>query len=206
MFSRVVAVSGWKGSGKDTFASRLVSEYGYQQLSFAAALKDLVAKQYLLHRSMMDDPLLKEEPLLQLPAIPTDGFTQLIHNQLASELKSGYWTPRALCILEGSLKRAVNANFWVKKVIETIKNNPDGKFVISDLRYTSEADTLRMLLPKEELLIARIQRYSEIETQDPSERDLDNYKFDATIHNSGSLDAYQQTIDMYMTLVSAGWK
>lgn len=198
MSSRVIAVSGWKSSGKDTFAHHLVSEYGYEQLSFAAALKDLVAKQYHLHRTMMDDPQLKEEPLLQFPVITTDKFTQLIHEQLASELKSGYWTPRALCILEGSLKRSVNANFWVARVVETIKQNPKKKYVISDLRYCSEADTLKILLPENELTLVRITRHSDVGTNDPSERDLDQYKFHVGFANMGTVQAYKEAIDMYM--------
>lgn len=200
MSSRIIAVSGWKSSGKDTLASHLVSQYGYKQLSFAAALKDLVAKQYCLHRSMMDDPQLKEEPLLQLPVITTDQFTQVIHHQLAAELKSGYWTPRALCILEGSLKRSVNANFWVSRVVDTIKNNPNQKYVISDLRYKSEADTLKMLLPRDSLDLVRVTRYRQIGTNDPSERDLDDYSFDVSFSNMHSKEEYLVGIDLYMSL------
>lgn len=199
MSSRIIAVSGWKGSGKDTLASHLVSAHGYEQLSFANALKDSVAKQYNIHRSMMDDPLLKDEPLLHLPVIPSDPFTQKMHVLLADFISSGYWTPRALCVLEGSIKRAVYANYWVSRVVEVIKQNPDKKYVISDLRYQSEADTLRMLIPEDELLVMRIHRYQDMYVTDPSERDLDNYKFDLQIANLGSIDDFKKNIDTVLT-------
>jgi len=202
--SRVIAISGWKGSGKDTTADYLVDNYGYHKLSFASALKDMVARTYSLHRSMMDDRKLKEEPLLQFPVIESDPFTAQIHRMLETELRSGYWTPRALCILEGSIKRSVNSNFWTAKTIELIKNNSDRKYVISDLRYKSEADTLRMLLPSQELLLMRIQRFDTIETQDPSERDLDDYNFDVTLFNStSSVEKYLQGLDTYMQFLGA---
>lgn len=197
--NRVIAISGWKRSGKDTTADHLVSRYGYQKLSFAAALKDLVARQYLIHRAMLDDQKLKEEPLLQYPVIDSDEFTTAIHRMMADSLSSGYWTPRALCILEGSIKRSVTARYWIQKTIETIKDNPDRKYVISDLRYTSEADTLRMLLPASELLLLRVERHQEIDTNDPSERDLDHYKFDATMFNyQDSIERYLEGVDLYM--------
>jgi hypothetical protein len=197
--NRVVAISGHKGAGKDVAADHLVTQYGYEKISFAAPLKDLVARQYNLHRSLMDDRKLKDEPLLHMPAIPTDKFTEVIHALLHDELSSGYWTPRALLILEGSIKRSVSSNYWVAKAVDIIKKNPDKKYVISDLRYKSEADTLKMLLPVSDLFLLRIERPSlSITTTDPSERDLDDYKFYGSIHNIGtSLESYKQTLEGY---------
>ncbi len=178
---KVIALSGYKQSGKDTTAEYLVREYGFRQLSFAAKLKDMVANTYGVPREDLDSPTRKEMPLENLPAIPTDPFTLTIHDLLRSELASGFWTPRALCILEGSTKRSVNSNFWVKSTIEEVVNNPDTNYVISDMRYRSEADILKLFVPNIQLV--RIDRYDSINTTDPSERDLDEYKFDSTISN-----------------------
>lgn len=181
MKPRLIAVSGWAGSGKDTTSDYLVRKYGYIKLSFARVLKDLVADIYGVPREFLDSPTMKEKPLENLPAIPSDPFTQALHNLLSVELSSGYWTPRALCILEGSVKRSVNANFWTRRIIDEVKGHPNNCYIISDLRYKSEADTLRLLLP--EVLLFRIDRHLSIATQDPSERDLDDYKFDVSISN-----------------------
>jgi adenylate kinase family enzyme len=177
--SRVVAFSGYKGSGKDTAADYLVGEYGYTKLSLASALKDIVAQNYDIPRDWLDDRQLKEQGLIKYPVIATDPFSELLHKQLESELRCGFWTPRALCILEGSAKRAVHSNYWTSRIVSQM--HPDRKYVISDLRYRSEADTLRMLLPKQELQLIRINRFPTVDTNDPSERDLDQYNFDNSI-------------------------
>lgn len=190
---RVIALSGWKGSGKDTLAQYLVSQYEFTQLSFAARLKDLVANMYRLSRESLDSPAAKEAPLPSYPATPTDAFSEAVHTLLRSELRSGCWTPRALCILIGSMARSVDPNYWVRSVAETILANPENRYVISDMRYKSEADTLRLLIP--ELVTIRINRFETIDTLDPSERDLDTYKFNYYVGNQGSLEELHAQVD-----------
>jgi hypothetical protein len=111
-----------------------------------------------------------------------------------------YWTPRALCILKGSTNRAVDSSYWVGRTIENINSlmdpgteeSDDHKFVISDLRYRSEVEQLRQAFGKD-LITVRINRFDECQSTDPSERDLDNYKFDVVIENKSSLeDLYKQ--------------
>lgn len=195
----VIALSGWKGSGKDTVASYLVKEYGFTQLSFAAKLKDLVASTYGVPREDLDNPTKKEMPLVTYPAIPTDPFSEAVHIMLKDELKSGFWTPRALCILEGSIKRAVHPNFWVKTVVEEIINNQyQDKFVISDMRYQSEADILKLLLNNKNLHTVRVERYDTITTNDPSERNLDAYKFDFLLFNQSTKEDLYEQVDHIM--------
>jgi hypothetical protein len=193
----VIAVSGWKGSGKDTVAEFLVKEYGYKRLSFADKLKDLVSTQYSIPREWLDDRVMKETPLTSpphcYPVIPSDSFALNIHYMLRNELSSGYWTPRAICILEGSLKRSVHSNYWVRSVVEEITSAPNQDYVISDMRYISEADIIRKMITNARLI--RIQREDNIATQDPSERDLDNYKFDIYLPNKSTVPALHTNIN-----------
>lgn len=190
---KLVAISGHKGSGKDTLGLHLQQAYGYKHVSFAAALKDMVSETYEIDRDAMDDRNRKDAPLLNMPVIPTDRFTLYIHSLLQDELRTGFWTPRALCILEGSVKRSVYGNYWVKRVLEQVMSD-DGKYVITDMRYKSEADTLKMFIPDAKLV--RIDRPDNIiTTQDPSERDLDLYKFDYTIRNASTIGDLYNTAD-----------
>lgn len=185
---KVVGISGWKGSGKDTLADFLVQEYGFKKLSFARTLKDMVSREYDIPREWMDDPNQKETPLTQYPVIPSDPGTVAIQSRLSAEFRNGFWTPRAILIHEGTAKRAVHSNFWVRQVATVIAGTPDLDFVISDLRYKSEADTLKLLLPETHLV--RIKRFDSVDTQDPSERDLDTYRFDTTLTNRGSVEEF----------------
>ncbi len=200
MLPRLVALSGWRGSGKDTTAAHLVQKYGYRQLSFAAKLKDQVAGQFGVPRDHLDSPTHKESPLSAFPVISTDTFSEVLHNLLRAELASGYWTPRALCILIGSLHRSVDPNHWVRTVAREVIDNPNQNYVISDMRYKSEADTLRILIPQ--LVTVRINRFETINTTEASERDLDNYKFDIQLSNTGSIERLHDEIDNHITSIS----
>lgn len=196
MLNRVVAISGWRGSGKDLTGSHLSGAHDYVPISFAKKLKDLVADTYNVPRGYMDDQTKKEMPLMTMPVIGGDGFSSAIHTMLQAELAHGYWTPRALCILEGSIKRSVYSNFWVREVVSEILLNPEKKYVITDMRYRTEADTLKLLLP--EVTTLRINRFENIYTNDPSERDLDGYQFDHVVQNHGTREDLFLALDALM--------
>lgn len=107
-----------------------------------------------------------------------------------------YWTPRALAILEGSSKRSVNSSYWTQTAIDkvfTLSQGNDKLFVISDLRYKSEAAELKRAFGNK-VTIVRINRFDTSPSQDPSERDMDDYKFDVVIENKSTLEEYLNKI------------
>jgi hypothetical protein len=191
----LIMLSGYKQSGKDTAAAYLVKHYGFVRASFADALKDHVAKQYNVPRELLDSPAGKETPLSNLPVVATDKFSEAIHKQLTTELQSGFWTPRALLILEGSIKRAVTPHFWILNVISQILAND--RVVISDWRYRSELESLRSM----ELnpVTMRISRYTNILTEEASERDLDHQDFDHRLHNDQDIMGLHVQLDALMS-------
>jgi len=207
--SKVIALSGYKQSGKDTIANYLVQEFGYTRLGFADILKDMVAEQYDIQRSWLDDPAFKEKPLPHLPIVTADKFNEVIHNFMAGEFKVfkkedgdavefiKCWTPRALAILEGSVKRSVNSNYWVSRVVKQITANPNSRYVISDLRYRSEIAQLKKALG-DQLLTCRVTRFDSVDSVDPSERDLDGVEHDCGINNVGTLDDLYVTTEMIL--------
>jgi hypothetical protein len=191
---KVIALSGWRGSGKDTVGNFL-SSYGYQRVSFAGSIKDLVSRKYKIPRYYCDDPDYKESPLFQYEVIPQDGFTNMISTFMDKEfcVREGrkYWTPRALCILEGSVARSVSSSFWVEKTMDIIDFQELS--IITDFRYQSEAKQLRERYGNN-LLFARINRFETCKSTDPSERDLDDFIFDVVIENKGSLEELQEKV------------
>lgn len=234
---KVIAISGWKRSGKDTIAEQLIKEHGFKRVAFADPLKDSVAQEYGIPRSHCDDPAFKEAPILHLPLSPRDAFglgaAKLIYKECRTEdgktpfdhwidpsgaflgvvsygsafveretVAQLYWTPRALCILKGSINRTVRSDYWVKAAINKINdittihnhgnkvNNYEkysNDFVISDLRYKSELNQLREAFGKN-LVTVRVNRFDDCNSQDASERDLDNGTFDVVIENRGTLE------------------
>lgn len=201
---KVIALSGWKQSGKDTVADYLGKEYSFKRFGFADILKDMVAEQYDIPRNSLDDPALKEQPLRQYPVKTQDAFSEMIHSFMQkefAEVKEEFgdslefvkcWTPRALAILEGSVKRSANSAYWVQRVVNKINEENDSvsdveNFVISDLRYRSEVEQLRKAFG-DNLITVRINRFDDSPSSDPSERDLDNAPFDFTLDNKGTLE------------------
>lgn len=217
--AKVIAVSGFKGSGKDAVAEYLANEYNFERQAFADTLKNMVSEQYNIPRSWCDDPKYKELPLQQYPVVSKDKFTEVIHELLKNEFRdfvdtdqdevtiTKCWTPRALCILLGSINRSINSNYWVQQVINNINLCQEVdrftghvlniNFVISDLRYRSEVEQLRKEFGKD-LITIRINRFNTVNTTDPSEVDLIDSKFDVTIDNKSSLEDLYKQLDNLM--------
>lgn len=229
---KVIAISGWKRSGKDTAAERLIKQHNFVRVAFADPLKNMVAEEYKIPREYCDDPKFKEAALEQYPVMPKDEFSLNMAKMMYKEFRtlggsppsdyyidpSGaflgvmgrhveqlYWTPRALCILKGSVNRSVDSSYWVGKALEYIQSelddpgsNSDGQWnegvVVSDLRYRSEVEQLRQALGKK-LITVRVNRFDDCQSTDASERDLDNYKFDIVLDNRGSLEEFLAKVD-----------
>lgn len=206
---KVIALSGWSGSGKDLCATYIKETYGFKRLAFADPLKDLAALNYNVPREHFHDVNFKEKALLQYPAVCQDSFSdtviELIEKHLRTEhgtqataifedangyllsIENGehfelYHTPRSLAVLEGSTKRTVDPNHWVKIAIAL--GDPEGVYVISDLRYRSEVAGLKDAIGAENVITMRVLRFENTDQTDSSERDLDNYDFDYYIDNS----------------------
>jgi hypothetical protein len=219
---KVIALSGWKQSGKDTLANYLIENHGFIRYAFADTLKNMVAETYNIPRDHCDNVDFKEKPILKYPVSPKDKFSYSINTMMIDNFRgengekptryvvssdSGfmgaiegnekpfkvYWTPRALCILEGSIKRSVTSQFWVQTVIDTIKRKNEGLFVISDMRYLNEMDQLKKAFG-DQLITIRVNRFEQIDTTDPSERDLDDANFNIVLNNKGSVVEYYETI------------
>lgn len=216
----IVAISGWKRSGKDTAAEYLINKYGAKRIAFADPLKEMVCDNYGLTRGLIDNPATKEKPILSLPVCVKDGFSKNNNEFLFGEFRGVggripqdfhieeglllgvegrdvfqlYWTPRAICIEEGSTKRSVDPDYWVKRAL---KNVNDGLHVISDLRYRNEAYTLKA--SDHDVITIRINRFETSPSMDASERDLDEHSFDYIIENKGSLEEFYKKIDDLVT-------
>ncbi len=221
MAKLIVAISGWKGSGKDAAANHLMEKHGFKRLGFADPLKDSVAAEYGIARQYLDDQSKKEQPILSRPVYCKDSFSAHINTFLFREfvdingkhpsayeiLSDGrmygvtaghpvplYHCPRSLAILEGSSRRSVDPNFWVSKAVS--KTEDGAAYVISDLRYLSEIEALQNSLTGEDRLVTvRVNRFKSTESKDPSERDLDNHQFSYTINNNGSLSDFLAAVD-----------
>jgi len=84
---KVLAIRGYKKSGKDTAAALLIDNYGAFKVSFADPLKDLVASEYDVPRGDLDDQNKKERAILSLPVAPKDAFTRMVAEFMIKEFR-----------------------------------------------------------------------------------------------------------------------
>src|SRR5512138_265999 len=84
---RVVLLSGWIGSGKDTLADYMVEKKGFKKYAIAATLKDYVAQEYDLDRKMLEDSNFKSKPLMRYPVKVTDEFALLCNGYISDHFK-----------------------------------------------------------------------------------------------------------------------
>lgn len=209
----VILLSGWKQNGKDTAAEFLSKHYNMKTFALAGALKDAVAEKYRIPREMLDNNY-KDKWLPQCPAyLDSSPFATQIYAQVYNELKMSsddedktiYFTPRALCILEGGLMRAVNPNHWVDIVAKNIwADDKHETFVISDFRFKNEYDRFVELFGADCVRTIRVNRYSTIDTDSESERQLDRFDFNFTVDNTKDFEHLYRQLDDVVNKIYGG--
>lgn len=120
----LIGLCGAKGSGKDTAADYLVTNYGYQRLAFADALKEEVARIYQVPVSLLNDRDLKEEPMPMLLG------------------KS----PRQVMQEYGVAKREQDPYYWIdelREVLDCTDYGVNDRYVITDVRFPNEVEYIR---------------------------------------------------------------
>lgn len=152
----IIGISGKRGSGKDTLGKVLINKYGFVKVSFAKRLKELAKEMYDLTNEQVDG-MLKET------IDPRYGIT-----------------PRDILIGLGNDGRKYDPNVWIRLAFQGL---PDGKYIVTDLRYKNEAKYLK----DHGAMLVRLNRAKELnvygvqELDTLSETDLDNYQFDLTV-------------------------
>lgn len=110
---RLVGICGKAGSGKSAVSQYLVKEYGYEEVSFAATLKRMLAAAGM---SEPTDRALKEANV--------EGFDFA-------------WRKAAQTLGDEWGRQCLDPDIWVKLTMRSLKH--DGKYVLSDVRYTNES-------------------------------------------------------------------
>ncbi len=139
MNSPIVCITGLIGSGKDTIADILASEYGYKKLSFASKLKAAVSILFGWDRQMLEGSTPESRHWREQP----DLFW-------SKKFKRNI-TPRIVLQEFGTdVMRKWHDDFWIDLIEKTFDENPLSKFVITDCRFENE---LYMLINKKAKLL-----------------------------------------------------
>jgi len=167
---KIILLSGWSGSGKDTVADYLVTKHGYKKFAFATPLKDLAAELYKFPRELADS----QEGKRQLWRV---GYSKKTIRQILLDVAR---------IDKFRFGDDIYANEIVAQIA---KESPDAQIVISDTRYLNEIRVILEFAIKEkyEFAVWRISRTDKTTSpvDDISEHALDTYRANAYISNPG---------------------
>ena len=174
----IIGLSGYAQTGKDTVAEYLVNNHNFTRVAFADPIRKALFEL---------DPIVTISNGVQItlkPVIDLYGW---------DEAKTLFPEIRRLIQRFGTEvgRELWNENFWVHKAFDEIRKI-DGNIVVTDVRFTNEADALKILHGKMWRVIRNdvgpVNRHS-------SETQLDNYPFDAIIDNNNDLSKLYQIID-----------
>ena len=102
----------------------------------------------------------------------------------------------------GVVVREYSKNFWISRVSLKIQNlqdmNPTVAIVVTDVRFTNEADEIKRLGGT----IVRVTRSTGIEDAHVSETELDNYPVDYVIKNDSGYDRLYLEVDTLLPKIS----
>ncbi len=154
---QIIALTGPAGCGKDTVADLLATHGGYTKLAFADPLRAEIQEAFGIEPALLSRRDLKEVPTEQLALRHCQalGFVGAVGVHLSGNgAPAADWltcarSPRQIMQWWGTeYRRRQNPDFWASALANRIKVRIDAgswRFVVSDLRFTNEAEKIRAL-------------------------------------------------------------
>lgn len=171
MTQKIIGLSGYARTGKDTVANILSYSFDFKRIAFADSIRQAL---YTLN-----------------PLIAHDGgvtFLQcLLEDNDWDDLKDNKEIRRLLQRLGTEVGRDMfDENIWVHTAFKKIQASASQNIVITDVRFLNEAMALRDMGAE----IWRINRPGVCAINNhKSETDLDNFNFDVVIENDCTLES-----------------
>lgn len=177
----IVGLIGAKRSGKDTLAGRLVSSYGFERVAYADALKGAAYDM---------NPYLGADGLRLADLVDSIGW---------EAAKASLEVRRFLQALGVAMRDHVHRDIWTNVVRDRLEAAREygTNIVVTDVRFPNEAEQIKEYGG----IIVRIIRPTLTrDTADAhiSERALDDYQPDYTVHNDSTLEALYAEADKVM--------
>lgn len=169
---KIIGLSGYARSGKDTVADILVKDHGFTRVSFAQPMRDAL---YALN------PIVSKLRLQQvIDTYGWDNYKATPYGDEIRELMQRLGTEVA--------RKQWGENFWVDQAEGIMLNllNEGKKVVFTDVRFPNEAEMIDEYTNGQ---VWRIRRPGVFPANDhASEVSMDDYEFDRFIDNNGTID------------------
>lgn len=194
----LISLCGFSGAGKDTTASILINKYGYEKLSFASSLKDILSIIFGWNRNMLEG-ITNEDRIKRLE----------IDNWWVDNLGMDNISPREMMKRIGTelFRNNFHEDIWLKIVERKIQSGE--KFVVTDCRFPNEIKMLQKYGNKLifidrnkpcwfDLYKAGVDCNQANELHE-SERLWIREDFDCIIDNNGTLTDLEEGIDIFIS-------
>jgi hypothetical protein len=120
----IIGIAGYKGSGKDTIANILQTSFGFEKMSFAQPIKDIVHSTFDIDKAILSG----------------DGGERKFREESLPEWF--YLSPRDMMQKIGmAFRDNLNKDIWVKVLENKIKNTKKN-IVIPDVRFENELEMI----------------------------------------------------------------
>lgn len=185
---KIIALTGAKGSGKDTVAGIIKAKYdNVATVAFADPIKNVIQHIFNLDPSSVDqyDLFKRTDINFQLPGY----LNQSLHaRHVVREI--------------GMLMRSYNEKQFTEYVEEQFKQHPDKLWVITDLRFDNEYTMLK----KWNARIIKINRPRYEYDGHITERGFDDHLVHKIILNDGSMEYLKTRVDVIMDSLMKEWQ
>ena len=131
--NKIISVSGFIGSGKDSVADYLITKYNFKKMSFASTLKDAVGAVFSWDREMLDG--LTPE---------SRAWRDQVDTWWAKRLKIKQLTPRWVLQQWGTevCRTHFHNDIWVASIENQLRTTNDD-IVITDSRFKNELKCIK---------------------------------------------------------------
>jgi hypothetical protein len=186
---QIIGITGRKFNGKDTLAEYLVKNHKYEQLAFAKPIKDISKilfgfNEQQLYGSLKEtiDDRWNVTPRTVMQYIGTEMFRKMMGN-VVPELGEDFWVK---CLME--------------QIKSKLKENPNVKLVISDVRFANEIDAIKTFNDHLLLRVSRPSINNNVDVHE-SESFIEKLTVDHEILNDSTIDSLYDKFDKLINIL-----
>ena len=184
--SKIIFLTGPKGSGKDTIAQIIAETYdNVKTIAFADPIKDVMMDLFELASKEQYDQFKRTDIVYKLPdhlSHPVSG------RKLVREI--------------GMLMRRYDQRQFIDYVWKEIAADPNALWIVTDMRFDDEYLMAKQLGAK----IVKITRPFYNYDGHISERNFDDHLVDNILHNDGDLEYLKARIEAVMNNIMREWQ
>jgi len=180
----IIAITGYKRSGKNTVSDYLKSKYGFTEYAFAKPIKEVAS---LIFGWSMDHIENSKELVDERYGISPRQFLQWFGTEGMQYILPDFYP---------AMKEKVGRGIWVKIFEELYRCNPNTDYAISDFRFPHEEKALKDLGAYTIKVINP--RINNVDTHE-SEKHIDVFKCDYFIYNTDTFENLYSQVDEIIT-------